>query len=100
MFPSGRTIKSSTYKHMGRSSDPDADEDSLPMFGGHNTVELKCLTLRSAIHLWMSHKGVSLPMLVKTFAKMLESPPRNIVVCGRAVHVARNIVVRGVWRCI
>ena len=52
MFLSGRTIKR-TFKHMVRSSDPQADddEDSLPMFGGHNTVEPKCLMLHSAIHL-------------------------------------------------
>ena len=33
MFLSGRTIKR-TFKHMVRPSDPDDDEDSLPMFGG------------------------------------------------------------------
>ena len=71
-----------------------------PCLAVHNTVEPKCLTLHSAIQLWMSNKEVGLPMLVKTFAKMLESPPRNIVVCGRAVHVARNVVVCGVGTCI
>ena len=33
MFLSVRTTKS-TFKQMGRSSDPDDGEDSLPMFGG------------------------------------------------------------------
>ena len=46
-----KALSNTEQYHMGRSSDPDDDEDSLPMLGGHNAVEPKWLTLHRVIHL-------------------------------------------------